>query len=161
MTWKFSLTSRAEDALEITRTELKRRPNSLASAEILRAIEACGPSLARGMLTALEANVPELLEQAREIYVDRSLELATRRFPSRPATFEVIMRRASEEADMLGHPRIGTGHLLLAILSVHDDPATCALRFAGVTQDTARGTLRRLLGSWTDEGEPRQRVNVA
>ena len=156
-----SLTSRAEDALEITRTQLKRRPNSLSSAEMLRAIDASGPSLARGTLNALEVNVSEVLDQAQEIRVGRGLELATRRFRSRSATLEMIVRRASEEANMLGHDRVGTDHLLLAMLSVHDDPTTCALRFSGVTQDTARGTLRRLIVSWTDEGEPRQRANVA
>jgi ATP-dependent Clp protease ATP-binding subunit ClpA len=73
----------------------------------------------------------------------------------------MIIRRATEEAAMLGHRRVGTEHLLLAVISAHDDPTTCALRAAGVTQDTARGTLRRLLVSWNDDGCPKPRVSVA
>jgi ATP-dependent Clp protease ATP-binding subunit ClpA len=73
----------------------------------------------------------------------------------------MIVRRAEEEAAMLGNRRVGTEHLLLAIISVHDDPATTALRATGVTQDTARGTIRRLLVSWTDNGTPRPRVSAA
>ena len=161
MTLKPIFTTRAEDALEITRTALKRRPTALASAEILRAIDACGPSLARGMFTALEANVSEILDQAREIHMERNSEIVARRLRYQPATLETLVRRASEEALMHGQRRVGTEQLLLAILSVHDDPTTRALRLAGVTQDTARGTLRRLIVSWTDEGEPRQRANVA
>ncbi len=71
-----------------------------------------------------------------------------------PASLEVIERRAAEEAELLGHSLVGTEHLLLAILSLHDDPASCAMRTASVTQDSVRGTLRRLLLAWTDEGRP-------
>jgi hypothetical protein len=62
---------------------------------------------------------------------------------------------------MLGYRKVGTEHLLLATLSAHEDPTTSALRVAGVTQDTVRGTLRRLLPSWTDDGSPRPRAIVA
>ena len=71
MSWKSSFTDRAEDALEITRTTLKRRPSALPSAELLLAIEECGPSLARGVLTALEANTNEVLESAKLIASER------------------------------------------------------------------------------------------
>ncbi len=161
MSWKSSVTDRAEDALERTRMALKRRPSALASTELLLAIEECGPSLARGVLTALDVNVNEILERAKLVASGRSAELPLRRFHVRPATLEMIVRRASEEAAMLGHRLMGTEHLLLAIISVHDDPTTSALRAAAVTQDTARGTLRRLLLSWTDDGLPRPRACVA
>lgn len=161
MSWKSSFTDRAEETLECAMLALKRAPNSLSTGQLLRAMEDAGPSLARGILTALEVHVPEILNRANRIADERGSELALRRLRSQPASLEMIVRRASEEAAMLGHRQVGTEHLLLAILSAHDDPTTCALRAAGVTQDTARGTLRRLLVSWTDDGCPKPRVNVA
>lgn len=161
MSWKSGFTDRAEDTLGNTRIALRRHPAALASTELLRSIEACGPSLARGVLTALDVNIDEVLERANMIASERGANLPLRRFPTTPASLEIIVRRAAEEAAMLGHRRVGTEHLLLAVISVHDDPTTSALRSAGVTQDTARGTIRRLLVSWTDNGTPRPRVSAA
>lgn len=161
MSWKNSFTDRAEDTLECTTMALKRAPNALPTAELLMTMENSGPSLARGILTALEAHVPEIVQRASGIVDERGSARALRRLRSQPASLEMIVRRASEEAAMLGHRQVGTEHLLLAMLSAHDDPTTCALRLAGVTQDTARGTLRRLLVSWTDDGCPKPRISVA
>ncbi|HEY7899077.1 MAG TPA: Clp protease N-terminal domain-containing protein [Gemmatimonadaceae bacterium] len=161
MSWRSSFTDRADDTLECTRLALKRNPGALATAELMSAIESRGPSLARGMLTALEVAITEVLDRARVIATERGSEIAWRRLQSQPATLDMIIRRATEEAAMLGHRRVGTEHLLLAVISAHDDPTTCALRAAGVTQDTARGTLRRLLVSWNDDGCPKPRVSVA
>jgi ATP-dependent Clp protease ATP-binding subunit ClpA len=161
MSGKSNFTDRAEDALDCTRIALRLRPQALVSAELLRAMDDAGPSLARGVLTALEVNVNEILESASLVASERGSELPLRRLQSQPATLDMIIRRAFEEAVMLGHRLVGTEHLLLAIISIHDDPTTSALRVAGVTQDTARGTLRRLLLSWTDDGSPKPRVNAA
>lgn len=161
MPWKRSFTDRAEDALERARMALKRRPSALASAELLKGIDESGPSLARGMLTALEVNIDDVLDRARIIAGEQGTAVALGRLQRRPAMLDMIVRRAMEEAAMLGHRRVGTEHLLLAIISVHDDPTAWALRDGDLTQDTARGTLRRLLPSWTDDGLPRQHFSVA
>lgn len=161
MYWNGNFTGRAENALEITRLALKRKPSALASATMLEAIEECGPSLARGVITALEINVEEIVAQADTIAGERSSSLPLRRFQATPATLGIISRRAGEEAAMAGNCDVGTEHLLLAILSVHNDPTTCALRAKGITQDAVRGTLRRLRMSWTDDGSPRPRASVA
>lgn len=161
MSWKSSLTDRAEDALGHATLAMKRRPTAHATAEILRAIEECGPSLARGILTALEVNVDEVLDRAKLVASERGSALPLRRNRGRRPTIDMILRRASEEAELLGDRRVGTEHLLIAILSIHDDPTAYALRVAGVTQDTLRGTLRRLSVSWTDDGVARPRACVA
>lgn len=161
MSWKSGFTDRAEDALQSARTALKRRPTALACVELLRAIEDSGPSLACGVLTALEVTINEIVDTATLVASERAANVPQRRFPMRPASLDMVVRRAEEEAAMMGHRRVGTEHLLLAIISIHDDPATCALRAAGVTQDTARGTIRRLLVAWTDNGRPRPRASVA
>jgi ATP-dependent Clp protease ATP-binding subunit ClpA len=109
------------------------------------------------MFTALEVNIADVIRRARLISCERSSDIARRKLQSRPASLDIVLRRAVEEAALLGHRNVGTEHLLLAMLSLHDDPTTCALRAAGVTQDTARGTLRRLLPAWTDDGRPRHR----
>jgi ATP-dependent Clp protease ATP-binding subunit ClpA len=157
MTWKAPLTDRAADALDCAIVALKFRRNALPTAELLRAIDDAGPSLARGMFTALEVNIADVIKRARLISCERSSDIARRKLQSRPASLDIVLRRAVEEAALLGHRNVGTEHLLLAMLSLHDDPTTCALRAAGVTQDTARGTLRRLLPAWTDDGRPRHR----
>lgn len=161
MSWRSSFSTRAESILDRTRMALRRNPAALPTGELLRAIDESGPSLARGVLTALDVSIDETLERAGIIASDRGFDLPLRWLPSRPASLDVIVRRSTEEAEMLGYRIVGTEHLLLAILSVYDDPATSALRVAGVTQDTARGTLRRLQMSWTDDGRPRPRVTVA
>jgi ATP-dependent Clp protease ATP-binding subunit ClpA len=161
MSWKGSFTDRAEDTLGRATLALKRRPAASVTAEILRAIEECGPSLARGVLNALDVNISEVRDRARQISIERISELPLHRIQARRATLEVIVRRATEEAELLGDRRVGTEHLLLAILSIHDDPTTYALRVAGVSQDTARGTLRRMSVSWTDDGLARPRASVA
>lgn len=161
MSWKSSLTDRAEDALGNATLAMKRRPTADATAEILRAIEESGPSLARGILTALEVNIDEVLNRAKLVASERGSALPLRRNRGRRPAMDMILRRASEEAELLGDRRVSTEHLLLAILSIHDDPTTYALRIAGVTQDTVRGTLRRLSLSWTDDGLARPRASVA
>jgi|GEM_PF-1224569 len=161
MTWKSSFTDRAEDTLGRATLALKRRAAASATAEILRAIEDSGPSLARGVLNALEANIKDVLDRGRHIASERGSELPFRRSQAPRVTLETIVRRATEEAQLLGDRRVGTEHLLLAILSIHDDPVTHALRVAGVSQDTARGTLRRMSTAWTDDGLARPRASVA
>jgi hypothetical protein len=86
MSWKSSMTDRAEDALKRARIELKRRPMALASTELARGIGECGPSLARRVLTALDLNVCDVLERAALVASARGTELPLRRFQIRPAT---------------------------------------------------------------------------
>jgi ATP-dependent Clp protease ATP-binding subunit ClpA len=161
MSRKGSFTGRAENTLDRTRMALKQNPAVLPTAALLAAMDEAGPSLARGVLTALDVNIDETLADARLIASERGAELQFRWLPSRPASLPMIVRRAVEEADMLGYRKVGTEHLLLATLSAHEDPTTSALRVAGVTQDTVRGTLRRMLPAWTDDGSPRPRAIVA
>ncbi|AUG79947.1 Clp protease [Kitasatospora sp. MMS16-BH015] len=54
---------------------------------------------------------------------------------------------AGQEAVRLRHERIGTGHLLLGVLALPEDPAARVLRAAGLDLVTARGALARLLGA--------------
>lgn len=55
--------------------------------------------------------------------------------------------QARQEAIDLGHPRIGTGHLLLGLLAGADDPGYPALREADLTHDRVRSEVRRRTGA--------------
>lgn len=53
---------------------------------------------------------------------------------------------AQEEAVALGHPQIGTEHLLLGLLHDETDPTGQAMRAAGLDRAGARVQLVRLVG---------------
>jgi ATP-dependent Clp protease ATP-binding subunit ClpA len=57
-----------------------------------------------------------------------------------------VVARAHEEALAFQHPSIGTEHLLLGVLAAGGAPATAVLVEHGITFDTARATLDRLVG---------------
>ncbi|MEU4682665.1 Clp protease N-terminal domain-containing protein [Streptomyces xinghaiensis] len=59
-----------------------------------------------------------------------------------------VVIRAQKETRDLGHPAVGSEHLLLAVLSRRDDPATVALSRLGVTAGACRTEVERL----TDRG---------
>ncbi|MZE76394.1 Clp protease, partial [Streptomyces sp. SID5475] len=59
-----------------------------------------------------------------------------------------VVVQAQEETRNLGHPAVGSEHLLLAALSRRDDPATAALSRLGVTAGSCRAEVERL----TDRG---------
>jgi ATP-dependent Clp protease ATP-binding subunit ClpA len=62
-----------------------------------------------------------------------------------PAARQVVVR-AQEEARRLGHPWLGTEHLLLGMLAEPQAPGVRALTDVGVTVDTGRAALRQLVG---------------
>ncbi|MCC3651004.1 peptidase [Streptomyces sp. S07_1.15] len=59
-----------------------------------------------------------------------------------------VVIQAQEETRNLGHPAVGSEHLLLAALSRRDDPAAAALSRLGVTAGSCRTEVERL----TDRG---------
>ncbi|HEY3631525.1 MAG TPA: Clp protease N-terminal domain-containing protein [Jatrophihabitantaceae bacterium] len=56
---------------------------------------------------------------------------------------------AQDEARELGHPHIGTEHLLLGLLRDEADPTGQALRATGITRATVRVQLTELVGMAT------------
>jgi hypothetical protein len=73
--------------------------------------------------------------------------------------FERFTRRArqvvvlaQEEAEALGHGRVGTEHLLLGLVRAEDEATAPALAEAGVTAEAARAKVAELL-----EGQERRR----
>jgi ATP-dependent Clp protease ATP-binding subunit ClpA len=62
-----------------------------------------------------------------------------------PAREVVISARA--QADQLGHRHIGTEHLLLALLSTKAGAPATILAVAGLTEESVRADIARLLGS--------------
>jgi ATP-dependent Clp protease ATP-binding subunit ClpA len=61
------------------------------------------------------------------------------------AAREVVVR-AQQEARSLGHPWVGTEHLLLGVLAQPDAPGVRALAELGVTLDTARAAVGQMVG---------------
>jgi ATP-dependent Clp protease ATP-binding subunit ClpA len=62
-----------------------------------------------------------------------------------PAAHQVVVR-AQEEARTFGHPWLGTEHLLLGVLAEPQASGVSGLTDLGVTLDTGRAALRRLVG---------------
>jgi ATP-dependent Clp protease ATP-binding subunit ClpA len=62
-----------------------------------------------------------------------------------PAARQVV-GRAQEEARSLGHPWLGTEHLLLGVLAEPQAPGVSVLTDLGVTMATGRVALRQLVG---------------
>jgi ATP-dependent Clp protease ATP-binding subunit ClpA len=63
-----------------------------------------------------------------------------------PAAREVVVR-GQHEARRLGHPWLGTEHLLLGVLAEPGAPGVGVLTDLGVTLDTGRAALRQVVGS--------------
>ena len=62
-----------------------------------------------------------------------------------PAARQVIVR-AQEEARTLGHPWLGTEHLLLGVLAQPQTPRVSVMTDLGVTLGTGRAALSLLIG---------------
>jgi ATP-dependent Clp protease ATP-binding subunit ClpA len=62
-----------------------------------------------------------------------------------PAARQVVVR-AQEEARTFGHPWLGTEHLSLGVLAEPQASRVSVLTDLGVTLDTGRAALRRLVG---------------
>jgi len=58
---------------------------------------------------------------------------------------------AQDEAVRLGHPWLGTEHLLLGLLRQPGTTATAVLEELGVTRGSAEHALVEALGGWSDE----------
>jgi len=69
---------------------------------------------------------------------------------------ETALRLAQESAAELGHSYVGTEHLLLGIVREGRGPGAKALNSAGLTAQTIRGTLVRLVGLGSAGGLPSQ-----
>jgi hypothetical protein len=82
------------------------------------------------------------LRRARPRRFDWPFERFTRR-----ARQVVVL--AQEEAETLGHARVGTEHLLLGLLRSDDEAVAPILAEAGVTLDAARAQARELVGEET------------
>ncbi len=64
-----------------------------------------------------------------------------------------IIVSAQEEADQLGHNRVGSEHLLLGLVRVDDDATAPILSGAGITLDAVRERVAAI-----DPGPPRRRA---
>jgi hypothetical protein len=72
--------------------------------------------------------------------VPRRFGWAFERFTRRARQVVVL---AQEEAEALGHTRVGTEHLLIGLARIEDEPVASVLREAGVTAEAARDQTRQ------------------
>jgi ATP-dependent Clp protease ATP-binding subunit ClpA len=66
-------------------------------------------------------------------------------------------RQARKEALRLGHDRVGTEHLLLAVLADREGLAVAALGELGIPLETVRGRVEEAAGPGRTGGEGRAR----
>ncbi len=58
-----------------------------------------------------------------------------------------VLRQATREADRLGHRYVGTEHLLLALVAVHDGMAARILSYFGILNEVTGETMRAIASS--------------
>src|SRR5256885_13373225 len=57
-----------------------------------------------------------------------------------------VVRVAGEEARLMRHGRVGTEHLLIALATLGDDPASAVVRAHGLTGEKARAAVVGVVG---------------
>jgi ATP-dependent Clp protease ATP-binding subunit ClpA len=85
-------------------------------------------------------------EQLVRDAVEQAMPRAGKKAPRGHIAFRPDSKEAIEQArracDDLGHDRVGTAHLLLGLIRVHDSPAARILHNLGYTPDTLHETVR-------------------
>jgi ATP-dependent Clp protease ATP-binding subunit ClpA len=79
---------------------------------------------------------PQLLDGLRSVVVKGPPDA-----PRRTPPVKLVISAALTEAEAAGSPVVNTGHLLLALLDVHEAAATNLLSTAGIDVMKLRGTL--------------------
>jgi ATP-dependent Clp protease ATP-binding subunit ClpC len=103
-----------------------------------------GDSLATRVLESLGISFEDVRTKVIE-RVGRGEQRPTGQIAFTPAAKEAL-ERSAEEATSLGHPMVGSEHVLLGLLAV-DDTAAAILRDCGSTPDQVREALLNAFGN--------------
>jgi len=137
-------TDRARRVLAVARQEAERLQHEWVESEhLLLGLMAEGEGAAVRVLSRLGVATGDL-----RVAVERALRRGDRPVEGEPRLaprIERALELAAGEAKQLGHPSVGTGHLLLGLLREGEGLAGQALAAAGVTLDRAREATAAVL----------------
>jgi ATP-dependent Clp protease ATP-binding subunit ClpA len=141
------MTAHAQTILNFSRQEAARlSAPALTSAHLmLSLLDAPEPGIGQTILAGLGVDLDVLAAAVEQDCVRGSA-------PVMPHSVEMgqtiprVLQQAAREAESLGCAFVSSEHLLLAVLSLQDDPTAETLREAGVTAQRVRREAQRLLG---------------
>ena len=146
----YNLTERSRQVLQLALEESVRLRHEYAGTEhLLLALIHEGEGVAAAVVQSLGADtaairrtIEDIIKQGRE--GAELLPLASIPFTSRA---KKSLELAAETARDLGHPCVGTAHLLLGLLREDKGIAAQVLFHFGVTYDRAAGELSKILAA--------------
>src|SRR3954468_5567340 len=140
-------TDRARKIIALAQKEAERfRHDYIGTEHLLLGLVKEGSGVAVTALNNLSVDVEKVRREVEKLVV-----VADKEAPSGPLPFtpqaKRVLELASEEARALGHPYIGTEHILLGLLSEQDSVAAQVLINLDLKLDDVRNEILDLLGA--------------
>jgi len=147
----YTFTDRVRRVLQLAREEAARLGHEYVGTEhILLGIIREGEGVAVAALTNLNLNLDDLRGTVESTVKQGNARKDLNRDFLYTSRAKKILELSMSEARELNHPYVGTEHLLLGTLGEEKGIAAQALFRAGVTRESARQEIRRLLGDAED-----------
>src|SRR3954464_6889738 len=140
-------TDRARKIIALAQKEAERfRHDYIGTEHLLLGLVKEGSGVAVTALNNLSVDVEKVRREVEKLVVVNDKEAPTAPLPFTPQAKRVL-ELASEEARALGHPYIGTEHILLGLLSEQDSVAAQVLINLDLKLEDVRNEILDLLGA--------------
>jgi len=140
-------TDRARKIIALAQKEAERFHHDYIGTEhLLLGLVKEGSGVAVTALNNLNVDVDKVRREVEKLVVVNDKDAPTAPLPFTPQAKRVL-ELASEEARALGHPYIGTEHILLGLLSEHDSVAAQVLINLDLKLEDVRNEILDLLGA--------------
>ncbi|HSW45419.1 MAG TPA: Clp protease N-terminal domain-containing protein [Phycisphaerae bacterium] len=138
------LSKRADQVIRLAREAARRDECGFVGSEhLLLGILSEGTSLAARLLRTQKIDGKNVRKELDRLTADRLTDTGVVGMLPLTPCFGNIMSRAVNEARDMGDWKVGTIHLLLALVAEKSSTACKALRTLGVSEDSLRRTLER------------------
>ena len=146
-------TDRARKIIALAQKEAERfKHDYIGTEHLLLGLVKEGSGVAVTALNNMSVDVEKVRREVEKLVVATSAKAPSGPLPFTPQAKRVL-ELASEEARALGHPYIGTEHILLGLLSEQDSVAAQVLINLDLKLDDVRGEILDLLGA-SDVSKP-------
>ena len=140
-------TDRARKIIALAQKEAERfRHDYIGTEHILLGLVKEGSGVAVTALNNLGVDVEKVRKEVEKLVVGHDKDGPATPLPFTPQAKKVL-ELASEEARSLGHPYIGTEHILLGLLREHESVAAQVLVNLGLKLEDVRSEILDLLGA--------------
>ena len=146
-------TDRARKIIALAQKEAERfKHDYIGTEHLLLGLVKEGSGVAVTALNNMSVDVEKVRREVEKLVVATAAKAPSGPLPFTPQAKRVL-ELASEEARALGHPYIGTEHILLGLLSEQDSVAAQVLINLDLKLDDVRGEILDLLGA-SDVSKP-------